>query len=129
MADGIYGTVEPYDGRWVPFHDSVVIITIDLQKIQVIHSVSFLCLEDQVGNIFLPESTSIEVSADDKNYKKVQLVNNKKIPQQLLRHTVNYKKTNLSENARYVKITLKNANLFKSEPDKNLLFIDEIVVQ
>lgn len=129
LVDGIQGTVEPYDNRWVSFHDSVVYITIDLQVTQAIHSIQISCMEDQVGNIFLPEAIAFEVSANGNEFQNIQTINNKKIPSQLLRHTVNYKKNNLNEKARYVKVILKNANLFKNDPEKNLLFLDEIIIQ
>ncbi|MEO8109052.1 MAG: family 20 glycosylhydrolase [Ginsengibacter sp.] len=129
LVDGIHGTVEPYDHRWVSFHDSVVIITIDLQKITAFHSINFSCMEDQVGNIFLPAEIVLATSTDGETYKNIQVIKNKKIPAELLRHTVNYKKNNLNVNARYLKVTLKNADLFKNDPDKNLLLLDEIAVQ
>lgn len=128
LIDGIHGTIEPYDGRWVSFHDSVASITIDLGKIAKASAISFSCMEDQVGNIFLPKAIVIALSIDGSHYKTVYNVHNK-VPQQLLRHIVHYKKTSLNDEARYVRIVLKNADWSKNNLNKNLLFIDEIAVE
>ena len=129
LVDGIYGTIEPFDGRWVSFHDSIVTITIDLQKVKPIHSVKLQCMEDQVGNIFLPKSIDISLSKDAHNYINYYAVLNKKIPEQLLRHIKKFSGKKSFQEARFIKIILKNTASFKNVPNENLLLIDEIVVQ
>ena len=104
LTDGIYGTIEPYDGRWVSFHDSIVTIIIDLTKIQTIHSVKFQCMEDQVGSIFLPKSIDISVSPDAVNYTNYYGFINKKIPEQLLRHIKIFGKKEAIQKVRFIKI-------------------------
>ncbi|MEP6949845.1 MAG: family 20 glycosylhydrolase [Ginsengibacter sp.] len=129
LVDGIYGTVEPFDGRWVSFHDSVITIIIDLQKIKIIHSVKLQCMEDQVGNIFLPKSIEVSLSSDSVNYIKYYSVFNKKIPEQLLRHIKYFEGKKPIQKVRFIKIIFKNTVSLKNNPNENLLLIDEIVVQ
>ena len=129
LVDGINGTIEPYDGRWVSFDDSVVCITIDLGKITRVKGISFHCMEDQVSNIFLPKAIAVALSVDGRNYKNVYDVHNNKVPQQLLRHIVHYKKNDLDDKVKYVRIILKNADLFKNNPNNPLFFLDEIAVE
>lgn len=127
LTDGIFGTVEPYDGRWVAFHDSVVTLTLDLGRVQDVHSVSFHCMEDQVGDIYLPRRISVRCSADGKGYRLVGEVLNKRVPEQLLRHVGHYMRT-MKGKARYVRVELRNPRVGK-EPEKSQMFLDEIVVQ
>jgi len=119
LTDGIFGTVEPYDGRWVSFHDSVVTLTLDLGRVQDVHSVSLHCMEDQVGDIFLPRRINFEWSEDGKVYKMMGEVNNKRVPEQLLRHVAHYERA-MRGKARYIRLIFR---------DQKQLFLDEIVVQ
>lgn len=128
LVDGIFGTVEPYDGRWVSFHDSLISFTLDLGKLQDIHSISANCLEDQVGNIYLPRELEFSCSADGKDFEKVYNAHNDRLPAELLRHTVAYKKEGLQRKSRYIKVLVRNGQLF-ADPLKNMLFLDEIVVE
>ncbi|MHA4806610.1 glycoside hydrolase family 20 protein [Flavitalea flava] len=128
LVDGIFGTVEPYDGRWVSFHDSLVSLTLDLGKLRDIHSIGVGCMEDQVGDSYLPRSLEFSCSADGQKFEKVFDVYNKKLPVELLRHIVQYKRTKLQRKARYIRILVRNGQL-NADPLKNQLFLDEIVVE
>ena len=128
LLDGIYGTIEPYDGRWVSFHESELRFTIDLRTVQNLHGIIFRCLEDQVGDIYLPRSVNITASADGSYFYPVYQVINKKLPKRLLRHIEQYKKEDVHRKARYITVDVHNANLFKDEI-KNEFMLDEIVVQ
>jgi len=119
LTDGILGTVEPYDGRWVSFHDSVVTLTLDLQHVQDVHSIGLRCMEDQVGEIYLPVRIRIDRSDDGKTYKTVAEVDNKRVPEQLLRHVAYYEKRTAVK-TRYIRLTFEH---------QKQLFLDEIVIQ
>ena len=128
LTDGIFGTVEPYDRRWVFFTDSSLTFTIDLSKEQRVRSISLQCMEDQVGNIFFPAQIDFFSSLDGKVFTKQHTVINKKVPEQLLRHIKKFTTPPSNVSARFIRITIRNANVFK-EREKNMLFFDEIVVQ
>lgn len=127
LTDGISGTVEPYDGRWVSFRDSVVTLKLDLGRMQDIFSVGLSCMEDQVGNIYLPRTILISVSEDDHVYRPLDLIENKMVPQQLLRHVEHYERI-VGNRARFVQVELVNARIRPGAED-NLLFVDEITVR
>ncbi|MEO5893671.1 MAG: family 20 glycosylhydrolase [Ferruginibacter sp.] len=128
LTDGIFGSVEPYDGRWIFFTDSSLNFIIDLSKEQPVHSISLNCMEDQVGNIFRPAQIDFFTSVDGKVYTKQHTVTNKKVPEQLLRHIEKFTTPPFNATARFIKINIRNANIFR-EREKNMLFFDEIVVQ
>jgi hexosaminidase len=130
LADGIHGTIEPYDGRWVFFSDSLLDITIDLKESKSIDVIQFRCLEDMVGNALLPESVEVAVSSDGSNYSTVYSITNNKIPEQKTRHIVEYEKDGLNTRGRYVKFTIKASDYTNPEnPSPNSIFIDELVIE
>ena len=129
LNDGIFGTIEPYDGRWVSFHDSVKTITIDLGKAHNIKNIFIRFMEDQVSDIYLPKTIDFSASADGSSFKIFHEVLNKSIPEQPLRHIIRYKLEALNLNARYVRISIKNANLNSGDQTKNNFLLDEIVIQ
>jgi hexosaminidase len=128
LVDGIFGTIEPYDGRWVGLHDSVTTLTIDLQKLQPIHSISLGCMEDQVSDIFLPRQVQFSASADGSHFEPVYSVYNKTLPTQLLRTTVTYSRNFETRQARFIRVLIRNANVF-TQADRNGIFLDEITVR
>jgi hexosaminidase len=128
LLDGIFGTIEPDDGRWVYFHNSKQVFSIDIGKIQNVRQISIRCLEDQVGNIYLPKSITFALSVDGQKYTSVYNKINKKLPQELLRHIVQFKMNGPDRQARYIRVTIDNANPF-TDPTKNQWMMDEIVVQ
>lgn len=128
LNDGIYGSIEPYDGRWVSFTDSVVEINADLHELKNIHSVTMRFMEDQVGNAYLPKSVEIWIANDNKNFRKVKTLRNAKIPESLLRHVKVMKTGTLNERCRFIKVVVKNANL-SADAAKNIMLLDEITVE
>jgi hexosaminidase len=129
LNDGIFGTIEPFDGRWVSFHDSVKTITIDLGKSRFIQNIYIRFLEDQVSDIYLPKKIEFSFSVEGSYFRTFHEVFNKSIPEQLLRHIVSYKQEALNLNARYIRVRIKNANLNSGDQTKNNFLLDEIVVQ
>jgi hexosaminidase len=127
LVDGIYGTVEPYDGRWVSFYDSSIRFTLALKGVQSVHSFSMRFLEDQSNNIHLPLAIRVSLSMDGKHFEPIFRMTNQKLPESLLRHVVNYSKSALNKKAKYIRVEVTNANLYR-EAEKNLIFLDEIVV-
>jgi hexosaminidase len=128
LTDGILGTIEPYDGRWMFFRDSIVTITINLQQTTPLKKISFRMLEDKVGNAFLPGKINVAVSQDGKEFKDVFGIANRKLPQQDLRHIVTYEKP-LRTKAKSVRIQFTRGSAINGQPAEKLMFVDEIAIQ
>ncbi|HEY4287857.1 MAG TPA: family 20 glycosylhydrolase [Puia sp.] len=128
LVDGIHGTVEPYDGRWVIFHDSVVDVVVDLKTVTRIHGFNIGCLEDQVGDMYLPRSISVSSSNDGDHYDRLFDQENKKLPAELTRHMMNYHREGIAISARYLKFSFVRAGV-SPDPLKNQFVLDEITVQ
>jgi hypothetical protein len=127
LNDGIYGSIEAYDGRWVSFTDSVVEIYADLHELKNIHSVTMRFMEDQVGSAYLPGSVDIYISNDNKQYRKAKTLVNEKVPASLLRHVKVMKTGLLNGRCRYIKVVLYKAAL-SADAAKHSMLLDEITV-
>lgn len=128
LTDAIFGTVEPYDGRWLWFTDSILSITVDLGRAAPVSSIQLRFMEDQVGNVFLPKKLDYSLSLDGQNFNNVYHSVQEKVPQQLLRHVESFDQKGIGKTARFVRIDIANANLYK-DPERNLIFLDEIRVE
>lgn len=126
LSDGIFGSIEPYDGRWQFTEDSIWQIRLDLGVATELDSLRFRCLEDSVGNSFLPGKYSIAVSGNGNEFKTIQTVETGKIPQQQLRHIRQFSIPLAHEPARYILLTLERSALLPAAKTKPTLFIDEI---
>ncbi|MCX6232566.1 MAG: alpha-N-acetylglucosaminidase C-terminal domain-containing protein [Bacteroidetes bacterium] len=71
LTDGIFGTSDYKDGKWLGFEGKNMEAKIDLGSVQVIHNIGINYLVNTNSWIFAPTSFSIEVSDDDKSYKKL----------------------------------------------------------
>lgn len=127
LLDGILGTIEPYDARWMMLTDSLTTVTIRLHRQQLVRSLTARFMEDQVGNLYLPRKINVSVSIDGIHYTDRFTVANALVPQQLLRHVAKYVMP-IQQQARYIKISIHNANLH-TLADKNIIMLDELVVQ
>jgi hexosaminidase len=127
LTDGIFGTIEPYDGRWTSFRDSAVSITLDLKKIQAITHIRFRMFEDMIGNIFLPGQIKCEISDDGKKFKPLFTLNNPKIPAQLLPHIETYLRK-IGMNGRFVRLQLKMGKPSRKVTEQQM-FVDEIEIK
>ena len=133
LTDGILGTIDFKDSRWLGFEGIDASMTMDLMKMSRISRVSanFLC--DVKSGIHLPAELVIETSADGKSYAMAGRYENKdgsKIgPAYIETMTVNTGKIK----ARYIRITARSINkipegyLFKGTDAWT--FIDEIIVE
>jgi len=130
LTDGLHGSIEPYDGQWVDIRDSAFSLTVDLGKSRLLSSVGFRCLEDMVNNVLLPANIQIGVSNDNKDFHVVDEIINDSLPTEKLRHIKEYKKEDLNERGRYVRIKMLSSQQQNIEnPIANAVLLDEIVVE
>ena len=85
-------------------------------------------MEDQVGDIYFPQSVEIAGSDDGIHFNRFYRYVNEKIPEQLIRHTAKYGSRSISVTARFIRLNLINGH-HAADPLKNQFLIDEIVVQ
>jgi hexosaminidase len=126
LTDGILGTVEPYDQRWVMITDSIATIIIDIKQQQALHDFSMRFMEEPVGYMYLPKSISVSVSADGKHYQSSFAINNTEKPQEL-RHIKTFSKK-LHQEARFIKVEIHNAS-YNKIAEQNIMMADEIIIK
>ncbi|HUB90335.1 MAG TPA: family 20 glycosylhydrolase [Dyella sp.] len=68
LVDGVLGTPEIHDGRWVAWHESNLEATIDLQRDTAIHAIDVGFLQATQSRVLLPENVTFLASSDGQHW-------------------------------------------------------------
>lgn len=133
LIDGVQAT-ENYFSQWQAWYGEDIEALIDLKQIDTIKLVKINFLSNEQSWIFPPDNIQIEVSTDDKDYKKVINFDNIKAREKSKKQIQTFDLSfSQQEPARYIKIKVKNiGNLprWRGVVDgKAWLFIDEIIIE
>ena len=71
LTDGLKGTESFKTPMWAGWKGTPITLVVDMKTVQNITSAGVSVLRDQISNIFLPESMTVEVSIDAENYTEV----------------------------------------------------------
>ncbi len=132
LVNGVKGTKNHADGNWKGFEGDDFVGTIDLGESKNFSSVKVGVLQNTGAWIYYPTQMIVEISTDDKTFKKLGSVKNKVSYNEGGRMTQNLviKK---KASARYVRVTVKNLGIcpkgHAGEGDPTWLFVDEIMVE
>lgn len=135
LADGIRSIPFHHTGQWAGYHSSDLIATIDLEHPQEISTVEVSALTDLSAWIMGPQSISVYISTDGKEYERVaQEIYPAPTDAMGEKHSDLYRLSwGRSLSARYVKVVAKP---FKGLPaghsgegEPPFLFIDELLVK
>jgi len=133
LSDGMFGTNEYTDGKWLGFEQSDLEAVVDLGESSTIHNVTLTYLVQTAAWIFGPTEIEYAVSDDGKTFQKVGAV--KKEPGQWKdERGVNRFSRDLNRvKARYVRVSAKNIGVCPDDHagkgGKAWLFVDEISVR
>ena len=132
LVDGIFGNENWRKGDWQGFQGQDFEATIDLQKVQLITSVSANFLQDSRSWILMPTKVSYFVSDDNINFKLLKSIDNQ-VDASESETIIKKIDANIDANGRYVKIV---ANNFGKLPEWHqgvggdaYIFIDEVTVK
>jgi hexosaminidase len=136
LTDGLTGSLNFRDGRWMGFSGEDVYIEIDLGKEQNLTAVSMNCYEYPNAWIMLPESVGLEVSGDGKKWEHLSGVILQSDPQKdpsrkrIIEHKI---PINRQEKFRYIRIIALNYGKLPEWHDAAgsdaWIFMDEIIVR
>jgi alpha-L-fucosidase len=131
LVDGARGSLDHTDGRWSGFNGTDMVVTIDLNKVQYIKTLSAGFLEATKSWIFPPSQVDFEISTDGINFQPTGNV----FPEQPAKDVESVIKiaTKVNAEARFVRVkalnygTLPDWHPGHGEPA--WLFCDEIVIE
>ena len=130
LTDGITGTSNFRDGNWCGFYGQDFDITIDLQQVQSLQSVSISCLESNANWIYLPTKVTIETSTNGTDFTAIGAYTAAEIAASNRGRIKNIILPVDAKQARFVRIFAKNKGQHPTQPDgKCWIFIDEIQVK
>ena len=133
LVDGLYGSKDFRDGRWMGFEGHDLAAVLELEKPQSVDTVSARFLQQSRSWILFPEYVVFAVSADGKTWDTLCRVKND-VPGQAagtLIHTFSCSAG--AKNIRFVRVTAKNTGTLPSwhpaAGGKAWIFIDEISIK
>ncbi len=71
LLDGVRGTTDRMDGKWLGFLGNDFEATIDLQTVRQLGRIDVGCLQEQVSSIFFPKSISVSVSNNGTEFRPI----------------------------------------------------------
>ncbi len=135
MVDNILGTTNYRIGGWQGWQEDMV-ATVELDKVQTVHTVGVDCLENMRSWVFFPKSVRVEYSLDGEHWQPYGEVENTQFAAVHARQEESVQHTFAVEGAaraKYIKVSARN---FGQLPDWHIsageqawLFVDEIIVK
>jgi alpha-L-fucosidase len=133
LVDGVAGSTNFNDGKWIGYQGTDLDVIVDLGEIKNIRKISSGYLSDSNSWIFLPKSVEYSLSSDGKVFKPIN-----KIPIQFderdrgaFVHIAEQDDINIT--ARFIKVKANNIKVcpdwHKGAGDKAWLFTDEIKIE
>ncbi|GGA03597.1 glycoside hydrolase family 20 protein [Dyella caseinilytica] len=133
LVDGVIGSTDFHDGRWVAWNDNDVSATIDLQHEQTFRSIRAEFLSSPQSRIVPPRQVTFSVSSDGQHWTKLyDGAPDMDVTSPLRLQSIDFRAAK-PVTARYIRVdALRPSALPATFPDgaKNIwLFTDEIIVQ
>jgi hexosaminidase len=133
-TNSTFGGLSFGDGNWVGYNGDDMETIIDLEKSEIIKTISVRALHDVSPYVFMPKYVEFYISTDKKNFKKVGKVNAKEDMRSAKRGVKPFtlKLDNVQE-ARYIKVFAKSIEdcpkWHGGYGTKAWQFFDEIIVE
>lgn len=132
LVNGIKGSVNFADGQWQGFAGKDLDITIDLNEIQDVSSVSVSFLSSVGSWVFLPEYVLFQVSEDGKTFTDLARIDNDLKPRQQDREIKDFTFTGEPRQAKYVRVLgksiIKCPEWHAGAGDDAWIFADEVII-
>ncbi len=142
LIDGIRGSGNFHDGRWLGFEETDLEATIDIGKRKEVHKILIGCLNDPRSWIFLPVAVEIAGSRDGKKFTPLATLEGRELEKALgNENTEDFGRSGVydlnvpisSDTIRYIKLTVKNIGKCpEGHPGaggKAWLFVDEMIIE
>ena len=126
LTNVVRGSKNFLDGQWLGWLGDDITLTLDLEQATEVSEVRIGAMDAQASGIYFPVKFAVALSTDGKNYREVATHNEPCV----VRGKPSLKDFALkfnSQEARYIKITLKNVKTPPKGGDA-WLFIDEVLV-
>ena len=133
LVDGIKGTTDYNDKKWLGFSGDDLLATIDLGAAKEVQTISLDVLKKEGDWIFAPQQVKFEVSLDGVSFTEIENIQAKGLSntadgKSVVVYQADFKKTK----TRYVRVTARNVGIcppgHQAAGEKAWLFVSEIMV-
>jgi len=133
LADGMTGSTDLNDGRWLGFEGSDAEFVVELKTSRAIRAVRIGCLEDQNSWLFFPRAVDASVSPDGTTYGESVHADCQAAAPSNTASRREFTVPLASGNARFIKIRVSGVGVcpswHKGAGGKAWLFLDEVTVE
>ncbi|MDP3684732.1 MAG: hypothetical protein Q8S01_12460 [Ignavibacteria bacterium] len=133
LIDGVRGSQNFRDGKWLGFQPNNLDVFIDFGKEVFIKSIQTGFLRNQGSWIFLPELVEYSLSSDGNSFEVISSQKIAASDQNDETEILNISSGNVDKKGRYLRVFAKNINdlpaWHKGSGDKAFIFVDEIVIE
>jgi alpha-L-fucosidase len=133
VIDGVHGSSNFNDGRWLGYNGNNFEAVIDLGKIKPVHKISSSFLSNTNSWIFLPASVEYSISDDGKIFTPVKEISHDIREREKRAFVHTFESDSLNISGRYLHTKANNIKVcppwHKGAGDKAWLFIDEITIK
>ncbi len=132
MVDGLKGDSLDYSTGWQGYEGNDLDLIIDLEKDQIISSISIGFFQQMESWIFFPDYIEFFYSEDGEKFLPLLKIENNVSPLKEGSLVNYYSAADLNIKARYIKVFARNIGVYPSEPaisgGKAWIFADEIII-
>jgi len=133
LIDGVRGSQNFRDGKWLGFQPNNMDAFIDFGKEVTIRSIQTGFLRNQGSWIFLPELVEYSLSTDGNSFEVISSQKIAATDPNDEREIINVSSGSVDKRGRYLRVFAKNINdlpaWHKGSGDKAFIFVDEIVIE
>ncbi len=126
LLDGIHGSTNPFDGRWLGYTGVGLNAVIDLGHMQMIRNIGFNLLEETGLSIYLPVNVSVEISDDGRNFIRLINYSQTELRQMKTGNIVKVYREFSPISMRYIRVIATNPFPSVDDDGKTYTLIDEI---
>ena len=122
LVNGYRGGSLTYgDGQWQGFESNDMDITIDMEKAEILKSLSVSFMQQTEPGVFMPDFVEVSLSDDGKEFHKVKTINNDIPVTDSSLILKNFQFSLAGEKGRYIRVFAKNGQ-------HGFLFADEVII-
>lgn len=126
LSDGIRGSENPFDGRWLGFTGSGLTATIDLGKLRTLKNIGFDFMDEPGLSVYLPRNVSIEVSDDGRSFISLMNYTETDLRNMRVGNIARIYREFAPVSLRYLRLTATGREPGAADDGKTYLLIDEI---
>ncbi len=126
LTDGLRGTDNPFDGRWLGFTGTGLTTTVDFGKLRSVKNLAFDFMDEPGLSVYLPRGVNIEVSDDGRNFISLLTYTEADLKNLRMGNIAHVYREFAPVSLRYLRLTATGRDPGPADDGKTYLLMDEL---